>query len=124
MQSQYDILKGKELVLASASPRRRELLGALGVPVRLAPVRKVDESYPAGLPVEEVPEYISRVKAAAYRDELGENDILVTADTVVINHGAVLGKPHDAAEARMMLHALAGHEHMVVTGVTLVMGER
>lgn len=79
-----DWLVGKRILLASASPRRRELLGSLCVDVHQAAVKDVDESYPQSLPVEEVASYISRKKAEAYLSELADNEILVTADTVVI----------------------------------------
>lgn len=107
------------LLLASASPRRRELLSHLDLEVAIAPVRPVDESYPARLAPEDVPAYISRKKADAYRHDLGPDDILVTADTVVILDGDVLGKPADDAAARAMLRRLSGRTHVVVTGVTL-----
>jgi len=124
MKDGLDFLENRKLILASASPRRRELLAQLGASVELAPVRKVDESYPEGTAPEEVPVYISRVKALAYSDMIGENEILVTADTVVIDGGRVLGKPRDAADACAMLEELSGHTHKVVTGVTLMSAER
>ena len=109
----------KRLLLASASPRRRELLGSLGFDVEIVRLKDVDESYPLDLPPEEVSPYISRKKALAYGHDFAHGDVLVTADTVVINNGRVLGKPADAAEAADMLAALSGHTHRVVTGVTL-----
>lgn len=109
-------------MLASGSPRRRELLGLLDVEVELAPLKEIDESYPAGLQPEEVPAYISRLKARAYGSRIGSGHILVTADTVVISDGAVLGKPADADDARRMLMQLSGRSHKVITGVTVVCG--
>lgn len=108
------------IILASASPRRRELLQHLDLEVVIAPARKVNESYPARLQPEEVAPAISRKKADAYADLVtGTDDILITADTVVILDGKVIGKPRDADEARRMLHSLSGRTHTVVTGVTL-----
>lgn len=115
---------GRRLLLASASPRRRELLSHIGAEVVLAQMKDVDESYPARLAAEEVAPYISAKKAAAYAGEIGEDEILVTADTVVIDGGKVLGKPRDAADAASMLHGLSGHTHKVVTGVTLASSGR
>lgn len=123
MKDGLDFLEGRNLVLASASPRRRELLGQLGACVRLAPVKDVDESFPATLNPEEVPGYISRVKAMAYAGEIDRQDILVTADTVVISDGKVLGKPRDAQEAVEMLRRLSGCTHKVVTGVTVIVNQ-
>lgn len=115
-------LAGKHILLASASPRRRELLGQLNVDVSLAGLRDVDESYPEGLSPEEVPAYISRKKALAYRDVIALDDVLVTADTVVICNGKVMGKPFDGEQARSMLSELSGRVHRVVTGVTIFTG--
>jgi len=112
--------KIKRLVLASASPRRRELLANLDFEVKLAPLKNVDESFPVSLSPEEVAPYISRKKALAYIGEIQSDEILVTADTVVINHGQVIGKPTDASNARHMIASLSGHVHTVVTGVTLL----
>lgn len=117
-------LRGKHLLLASASPRRRELLGQLNAEVRLAPVKNVDESYPPSLPPADVPAFISRKKAEAYTGSLAPHEVLVTADTIVISDGKVLGKPHDEAEACAMLSELSGHVHQVVTGVTLATVDR
>lgn len=120
----FDILGGKRVLMGSASPRRRELIEETGVPVELLTPIPADESYPADLPPEEVAPYISRKKAEPYRKQLGENDILVTADTVVISRGKVLGKPAGAAEAAEMLRSLSGHTHHVITGVTLTTTDR
>lgn len=114
-----DFFGGHRLLLASASPRRRELLRFLGAEVENAPLIEVDETYPADLPAEQVPEYLSRLKAEPYRAALRPDEVLVTADTVVINRGKVVGKPHSEEEAVEMLRSLSGHAHRVVTGVTL-----
>ena len=106
-----------KIILASNSPRRRELLSGLGLDYEVRTMPGLDESYPEGLAMEEIPQYISRKKAAAYI--LGNDELLITADTIVWLDGEVLGKPADEAEARQMLHKLSGRTHQVVTGVTL-----
>ena len=115
----HDKLKEYRLILASQSPRRRQLLTDAGIEFVLAPRFECDESFPSTMPANEVAEYLSGLKADAYPDALGDNDILLTADTVVIADGKVLGKPKDRAEAVAMLERLSGREHQVVTGVSL-----
>lgn len=115
----HERLRNYRLLLASQSPRRRELLSGCGLPYELAPRYACEERYPAGLPAEEVPRYLSRLKSEAYPFPLDERDILLTADTVVVLGDRVLGKPHDRADAVAMLRALAGRSHVVVSGVTL-----
>lgn len=115
----FDILNGWELLLASASPRRRELVGNLHLTCEVAEPMSVDEAYPGNMRPEEVPAYLSRKKAHAYLSSLKHNQILLTADTVVINRGEVVGKPRDLSDAAAMLRRLSGHTHKVVTGVTL-----
>ena len=112
------------MVLASASPRRRELLSATGVEYTLASKFECEESYPATLDALEVAPYLSALKSLNYPNQLSYNEILITADTVVVLNGRVLGKPQDEAEARKMLADLSGSEHTVVTGVTLRSAER
>ena len=92
-------------------------MDGLGVPYEVRLMPGIDESYPDGLAAEEIPIYISREKAAAYR--LEPDELLITADTIVWLHGRVLGKPADEAEAVRMLQMLRGETHQVVTGVTL-----
>lgn len=113
-----------EIILASHSPRRRELLAMIASDFVLAPPVEVDESYPSDMPTAEVPVYLSRLKAQAYKPMLNPDSLLLTADTVVINHGHILGKPRDEEQARQMLRELSGHSHSVVTGVTLMSAER
>ncbi len=115
----FNILGKKRLLLGSNSPRRRELIEQLGLPVTILEPKQTDETYPAMMRAEDVAPFISRKKAHPYMDSLGPDDILLTADTVVINRGEVLGKPHSEREAVAMLTALSGHTHNVVTGVTL-----
>lgn len=106
-----------KLVLASNSPRRRQLLGGLDVPFEVHVIKGVAEDYPQGMRAEDIPQYISREKAAAYK--VKEDEMLITADTVVIVDGEVLGKPADEAEAAAMLRKISGKTHHVTTGVTL-----
>ena len=115
-----DLLKRYNVVLASNSPRRKELLGDLGIEFRVRTIKGIDESYPDDLPVLEIAEYISRKKAHAYRAEMHPDELIITADTVVILGNEVLGKPKDADDARRMLRELSGKTHKVVTGVTIV----
>lgn len=114
--------KNMKIVLASNSPRRKELLGALELDFEVRTLEGIDESYPQGLTMTAIPEHISNHKAAAYA--LGENELLIAADTIVYLDGEVLGKPTDAKEATKMLAKLSGKTHQVVTGVTLRTLER
>lgn len=109
------------LLLASASPRRKQLLSELGFPVKFLEVRKVDETYDRCMKPEDVPLYLSYKKAEAYKDcPLKEDEIIVTADTVVILDDKVLGKPASEEDAAAMLRTLSGRKHKVVSGVTLM----
>ena len=92
------------VVLASNSPRRRELLSGLGVPFEVKVLPDIEENYPADLPVAQIAEYIAREKADAYRPLMADDDLIITADTIVVVDDQVLGKPADAADARRMLH--------------------
>lgn len=107
------------IILASNSPRRRELLSGLGLDYEVRTLPGIDESYPDTLQGEEIPVYISSKKASAYLDALKENELLITADTIVWLDGRVLGKPSDEEDARQMLRDLSGKTHQVITGVTL-----
>ncbi|MBQ6612643.1 MAG: septum formation protein Maf [Alistipes sp.] len=117
----HNKLRDYVVVLASASPRRRELLAATGIDFRLAPKFDCDESYPTTLPAEDVAPYLSALKSHAYPHSLAHNELLITADTVVILGNDVLGKPKDEEEARATLRRLSGNDHYVITGVTLRM---
>ncbi len=114
-----DRLKDYRLILASASPRRRELLAACDLEFTLAEKFECEECYPADLAANKVAEYLSQLKSNAYPHALGEKDILLTADTVVILGDKILGKPHSEEEAVEMISSLSGATHKVVTGVTL-----
>lgn len=107
------------VLLASNSPRRRELLELIVPEFGIATIRDIDETYPSTLAPEEVAPYLSKLKADAYSRELEPGEIIITADTVVINGGKILGKPRDEDNAVEILRSLMGHTHRVVTGVTL-----
>ena len=101
-----DDLKRYNVILASNSPRRRELLADLGIDFQVKTLKGVDESYPHDLPVLEIAEYISRKKAHAYKSQMSADQLIITADTVVILGDEVLGKPADDADARRMLRPI------------------
>lgn len=109
-----------KIILASNSPRRRELLAGLGVPFEVRVLEGVDESYPAELPASEVALYIAGKKAEAYRATMAVDELVITADTVVIVDNDILGKPHNEADAVRMLHEISGRTHQVTTGVCLI----
>lgn len=113
-------LKKYHIVLASNSPRRKELLAGLDVDYEVRIVPGIDESYPDTLSGEEIPQYISRKKAEAYERTMSRDELVITADTIVWSEGQVLGKPHSEAEACRMLGMLSGRTHEVITGVTLM----
>lgn len=115
----FENINSYNIVLASNSPRRKELLSGLGLEFEVKVLPDVDESYPKNLLPEEVPIYIASKKANANRVNMADNDLLITADTVVICNGKILGKPKNAAEAYEMLNFLSGKVHQVVTGVCL-----
>ena len=114
----------KKIILASNSPRRRELLAGLGYPYEVRVLDGIDESYPGTLRGSEVAEYISKAKAVAYRATMGRDELIITADTIVCLDDRVLGKPADEAEAIAMLRSLSGRTHQVYTGVTLTTLDR
>lgn len=107
------------IVLASNSPRRRELLAGLGIEFEVRVLPDIDENYPADLPVMQIAEYIAHEKASAYLLTMKDNDLVITADTVVIIGNEVLGKPKDEEDAKRMLRLISGKTHQVVTGVCL-----
>ena len=107
------------IVLASNSPRRKELLSGLGIQYEVKTLPDIDESYPEGLDGMEIPAFIARSKADAYRSVMQADELIITADTIVWLDGKVMGKPRDAEEAREMLRALSGQIHQVITGVCL-----
>ena len=114
-----DNLKKYNIVLASNSPRRKELLAGLGLAFEVRVLPNIAESYPADLPVDEIPAYLAAMKAEANRIGMKPADLLLTADTIVVCGDAVLGKPKDRAEAIAMLRLLSGRTHRVITGVCI-----
>ena len=113
-----------KLILASNSPRRKELLAGLGVPFEVRVLQDIDEHYPENLPVNEVARYIAKEKADAYRRIVAPDELIITADTVVIVGDEILGKPVDEADAVRMLKLLSGRTHQVTTGVCLLTAEK
>ncbi len=118
-------LKGKRIILGSNSPRRRELLSGLNIDFEVDTGNNFDERFSSDTPFDEVPRLMSVGKSHGFHRPLAENEILITADTMVIlpptegQPGEILGKPKDRADAVRMLHDLSGREHHVTTAVTL-----
>ncbi len=112
------------IILASNSPRRKELLAGLGLKFEVRTMPGIDESFPDHLSGEAIALHISSKKASAYLSALTDDDLLITADTIVYLEGRVLGKPLDAADACRMLRDLSGRTHQVITGVTIATRER
>ncbi|MDO4190279.1 MAG: Maf family nucleotide pyrophosphatase [Bacteroidales bacterium] len=118
------MLDNYHIVLASNSPRRKALLTDLGIPFEVRIVKGLEESYPSTLQSEEIPQYLSRQKAEAYLATMADNDMIITADTVVVLGGLVLGKPANEHEAHQMLTSLSGRTHEVITGITITTKQR
>ena len=112
------------IILASNSPRRRELIAGLGLDFSIKVLEGIDESWPENLEGEDIPIYISREKAAPYRQLIAPDELVITADTIVYVDGRVLGKPQDESDARRMLRLLSGRGHEVITGVTFLTSRR
>ena len=115
-----DNLKNYDIILASNSPRRKELLQRLGLPFKVRTLFGVDESFPENLRGEEIALYIARKKAEAYKSSMSSNELLITADTIVCLDGVVMGKPYGAENAKTILRQLSGRVHQVITGVTVL----
>lgn len=107
------------IILGSQSPRRRELMKGIDVPFSAVNI-EADETYPDILQAGDIPLYISRAKARAYADKIQDDDLLITADTIVWVEGQMLGKPHTREQAEAMLRLLSGKTHQVFTGVTFL----
>lgn len=112
-----DNLKKYNIILASKSPRRKELLEMLDIPFEIKVKEGIDETYPADMPVIEVAEYISCLKGKAYASNIKENELVITADTIVILEEKIYGKPHSIEDAIDMLMQLQGRTHTVASGV-------
>jgi septum formation protein len=117
-------VKKYRIILASNSPRRKELLSGLDIDYEVKVLPDIAESYPENLPTEEIPRYIAAEKAEAYKALMTPQDLIITADTVVVLGDEVLGKPVDAEDAKRMLHELSGKTHQVMTGVCLMTLEK
>lgn len=117
----FENLDKYNIILASNSPRRRELLGELNIPFTVRVLEGIDETYPQDLKPKLIPEYLAVKKAAAYQQLLYDepNTLIITADTVVISDRTILGKPTDNNDALRMLLSLQGRAHKVISGVAL-----
>lgn len=118
-----DNLKKYKVILASNSPRRKELLAGLGVDYEVRTLPDVDESYPDTLQGADIPLYIAKEKADAYRNMLQPGELMITADTIVWLDGRVLGKPKYREDALCMLRDMSGRTHEVFTGVCITTTE-
>lgn len=112
------------IILASNSPRRKELLAGLDIPFDVRVIDGIDESFPHDLLTKDIAGYIAKKKADAYQQTMAADELIITADTIVILGQKVMGKPKDAAEAVGMLQELSGHTHQVITGVCLTTKEK
>jgi len=118
-----DSFSNCRIILASQSPRRQQLLSELGLKFDIV-VREYNETYPKNLNGEQIARYISLEKARTFRDELSENEIVITADTIVWCNNHVLGKPSDYDDAVRILKEISGNTHEVITGVTLISSKK
>lgn len=112
-------LKGKKLILSSASPRRKELLEGLGLDFTIDIGTSFIEQYAPGTPLEQIPALMAEGKSEGFHRQLADDEILLTSDTMVYCDGVVMGKPHSRDEAISMLHHLSGRVHHVTTAITL-----
>lgn len=112
-------LKKYKILLASKSPRRYELLKSLRLKFNTVTIAGIDESYPVDMDIDNIPEYLANRKADVYLGKFHDNELIITADTLVILDNMVLGKPHDKDEAIRMLSMLSGRVHKVITGVCI-----
>lgn len=117
-----DILKNHHIILASGSPRRHQFLKDLGIPFIVEP-RAVKEVFPEELQGSEITDYLAKLKAEAFKDELKENEIAITSDTIVWHENKALGKPETTSEAFKMLESLSGKTHEVISSVTFTTRE-
>lgn len=116
-------LSNYRVVLASASPRRQELLKELGLSFTVRPA-SVEEVYPETLGMTAIPEFLSELKADALSKTMDDDELIITADTIVWKTGEVLGKPANREEAYQMIRSLSGNQHQVITGVTILTKEK
>ena len=113
------MVQNHRLILASGSPRRRELLAGLDLEFTVDTLNSFEEAVPAGMKAEDVPLYMAEGKSLGFHRPLAEGEVLLTADTVVIADETLMGKPHDRQQAMDMLRRLSGREHSVLTAVVL-----
>ncbi|MDR1055252.1 MAG: Maf family nucleotide pyrophosphatase [Prevotellaceae bacterium] len=114
-----DTLKNYNVILATRSPRRRELFKGLDIPFSIAPNYDINETPPTSMRLLDVPSYLAESKSDQYPKPLAENDILITADTLVVCDNELMGKPMDRKDAIRMLHKLSNNKHEVLTGVCI-----
>lgn len=112
-------LNNYHIILASNSPRRQELLAGLGIDFDIRVLPDIDEHYPTTLPVADIAQYIAAKKADAYVQTMADNELVITADTIVVVDAEVMGKPRNEADAHRMLSTISGRTHQVITGVCL-----
>lgn len=112
-------INGKKIILASASPRRKELLAGLDIDFEIDTRNDFEEVYSPDTPEESIPEVLSEGKSYGFHRELAQGEILITSDTLVLCEGRVMGKPHSRDEAIDMLRHLSGKAHKVITAITL-----
>ncbi|MFA6830782.1 MAG: Maf family nucleotide pyrophosphatase [Bacteroidaceae bacterium] len=108
-----------KVIMGSASPRRHQLLEGIDIPFTIRIIDSIAETYPETLPIHEIPEYLANLKASVYLETLADDELLITADTMVLLGDQVLGKPKDEDEAKEMLRQLSNHTNQVVTGVSI-----
>jgi septum formation protein len=118
-----DKLKHYRIILASRSPRRKELLSELGLTFEVR-IAEFDESYPADLKGEEIAAYIASAKSTGFRSNIQSDELIITADTIVWCNGKVLGKPRNERDAELILNEISGNTHEVITGVCILTGEK
>jgi septum formation protein len=118
-----DCLNKHRIILASRSPRRQQLLSEMGLRFEVI-IKDYPETYPAGLSGSQIAEYLAHAKAACFLEELKENDLVITADTIVWCDNKILGKPVNKEDAGRMVRALSGNTHDVITGVTILTSSR
>lgn len=113
-----------KIILASNSPRRKELLSGIDITYEVRTLPNIDESYPESIAKEQVAEFVAKKKASAYKNSLKSNELLITADTIVLLNNKIYGKPIELEEAKQMLHDLSGQTHRVITGVCMTAKEK
>ena len=118
------MLEKYHIILASNSPRRKELMEALGIPFEVRLIPDIDESFPDGMPLSDIPDYIAQKKADAYQSSIKEDELIITADTVVVIDNQIIEKPTDREDAIRMLHLLSGRKHEVITSVVMTSLEK